>query len=80
MVSQQVKGFLSVLAAIFHQCVLYSLFILSNITIYVMSYLRKTDPSLTYEHGYFLSPINCLSMTIFCSLGGVVEKKIGPHL
>ena len=80
MVSQKVKSILSVSAAIFHQCVLYSLFILSNITIYIISYLRRTDSSLTYEHGYFLSPINCLAMTIFCSLGGVIEKKIGPHL
>ena len=76
----KVKSVLAVIAACLHQSVIFSLFILSNLTIYVISYLKTTYPYLTQEHGYFLSPIAGLAMSSFCSLGGFIEHKIGPYL
>ena len=49
----KVKSVLAVTAACLHQSVIFSLFILSNLTIYVISYLKTTYPYLTQEHGYF---------------------------
>lgn len=79
-----IKSVCAIIAASLHQFVIFSLFLLSNLSIYIMSYIRQfydknTNPIKT-EHGYFLSPIGSLTMSSFCSLGGYFEHKLGPRL
>lgn len=76
------KSFFAVVAACLHQFVVFSLFLISNLSIVLISYLRgpEINTAITRELGYFLSPIASLTMSSFCSLGGFVEHKIGPRL
>ena len=76
------KSFFAVVAAALHQFVVFSLFLISNLSIFLISYLRgpEINTAITRELGYFLSPIASLTMSSFCSLGGFVEHKIGLRL
>ena len=76
------KSFFAVVAAALHQFVVFSLFLISNLSIFLISYLRgpEINTAITRELGYFLSPIASLIMSSFCSLGGFVEHKLGPRL
>ena len=80
--SLNLRSVCAVIAASLHQFVIFSLFLLANLSIYITSYLRKdTDKNpIKVEHGYFLSPIGSLTMSSFCSLGGYFEHKLGPRL
>lgn len=81
--SLNLRSVCAVIAASLHQFVIFSLFLLANLSIYITSYLRQfyTDKNpIKVEHGYFLSPIGSLTMSSFCSLGGYFEHKLGPRL
>ena len=81
--SLNLRSVCAVIAASLHQFVIFSLFLLANLSIYITSYLRpfyKDKNPIKVEHGYFLSPIGSLTMSSFCSLGGFFEHKLGPRL
>ena len=81
--SLNLRSVCAVIAASLHQFVIFSLFLLANLSIYITSYLRqfyKDKNPIKVEHGYFLSPIGSLTMSSFCSLGGYFEHKLGPRL
>ena len=59
------KSFFAVVAAALHQFVVFSLFLISNLSIFLISYLRgpEINTAITRELRYFLSPIASLTMS-----------------
>ena len=56
------KSFFAVVAAALHQFVVFSLFLISNLSIFLISYFRgpEINTAITRKLGYFLSPIASL--------------------
>lgn len=74
------KAWLSVLGGFSVHLVLGTLYIWANITSAVTGYLRRFDPSLTYNDTIlvYASALGTQGMTMF--LGGLIEKRIGAPL
>lgn len=79
MVNYLTKGIFSVAGSAIHQICLFSLFIFSNLSVYIMSYLHHKGNEVTLENGYFLGTICSFTMNGFNFLGGVLDNKFGVH-
>ena len=73
------KGFSSIISCILHTCGYYSVFILGHTVVYLISFRRHYNPKLTFSHGYFLFPIMYFTLSLTISIGGIIEKKVGPQ-
>ena len=51
----------------------------SSLNVYLISYLRKTNPSLTLSSGFFLGPFGVFAISLSMSLGGYLERNYGPR-
>ena len=51
-----------------------------NINIYITSYLRAADPSISMEDTYIVFPITITMGAIFMQLGSVLIEKIHPRI
>ena len=73
------KGFSSIISCILHTCGYYSVFILGHTVVYLISFRRHYNQNLTFSHGYFLFPIMYFTLSLTITIGGIIEKKIGPQ-
>lgn len=80
MIPIQTKGIFSIIGSCCNQLCLFSLFVFSNLSVYIISYLKHTNPSLRLEHGYFLGPLCTFTMNCCNFLGGVVDNTFGVHM
>lgn len=75
------NGILSIIASILHKIGLGTVFVLTNFSTYLISYLRHYQPedskSLTLQHTYFIGPVFSVTMGIFMPFCGVLEFKLG---
>ena len=75
------NGILSVFGAITHKLGISALWVLANLSTYLISYLRKyEDPnnrSLNLLYSYFFGPILSTTITAFMPICGIVEFKLG---
>ena len=51
----------------------------SSLNVYLISYLREYDPSLTLSTGFFLGPLGVFAISLSMSLGGYLERNYGPR-
>ena len=71
------KGLSSLLSCIINTFGYFSLWILGNSIVYLISFRRYYNHNLTFSYGYFLIPIMDLTLCIAAPIGGIIEDKIG---
>ena len=71
------KGLSSLIACIINTFGYFSLWILGNSIVYLISLRRYYNSTLTFSYGYFLIPIMDLTLCIAAPIGGILEDKIG---
>ena len=74
------NGILSVIGAITHKLGISSIWVISNLATYVISYHRRKDLSndfLSLNLSYFFNPILVTTLNIFMPICGILEFKLG---
>jgi MFS family permease len=71
------KGLSSLLSSIINIFGYFSIWIMGNSIVYLISLRRKYNPNLTFSYGYFLIPIMDLVLCLASPIGGIIEDKIG---
>ena len=75
------NGILSVIGAITHKLGISALWVLANLSTYLISYLRKFEDPLNRHlnllYSYFFGPILSTTITAFMPICGIVEFKLG---
>ena len=74
------NGILSVIGAITHKLGISSIWVISNLATYVISYHRRNDLSndfLSLNLSYFFNPILVTTLNIFMPICGILEFKLG---
>ena len=72
-----IKGLISLFSCIVHTLGYFSVWTLGNSVVYLISFRRNYNQSLTFSYGYFLFPIMNFSLSLSSPIGGVLEDKIG---
>ena len=72
-----IKGLISLFSCIVHTLGYFSVWTLGNSVVYLISFRRNYNQSLTFSYGYFLFPIMSFSLSLSSPIGGVLEDKIG---
>lgn len=80
MIQTQTKGILSIIGSCCQLLCLFSLFVFSNLSVYIISYLKLTNESLRLEHGYFLGTLCNFTMNCFSFFGGIIDNCFGIHM
>jgi len=71
------KGLSSLLSAIINIFGYFSIWVMGNSVVYLISLRRKYNPNLTFSYGYFLIPIMDLILSLASPIGGFFEDKLG---
>lgn len=71
------KGLCSLLSCIINQFGYFTIWIMGNSIVYLISFRRYYNKKLTFSYGYFLIPIMDLTLSILAPIGGIIEDKIG---
>ena len=71
------KGLSSLLSAIINIFGYFSIWVMGQSIVYLISFRRLYNPYLTFSHGYFLIPIMEFTICLTSPIGGILEKKIG---
>ena len=71
------KGFSSLFACIINTFGYFSIWSLGNYIVYLISFRRYYNPSLTFSYGYFLIPIIYFTYSLTSPIGGTIENKLG---
>lgn len=50
-----------------------------SLTVYVTSYLRQHDPSITYNDSLIVYALIILGQAVVMTIGGKIELRIGPR-
>jgi hypothetical protein len=69
-----------VVSGMLAQAVLGIIPIWGNINIYITSYLRASDSSVTMETTYVIFPITILTAAIFMQLGSYMNQRVNPKI
>lgn len=73
-------GYACVISGMLSQAVLGIVPVWGNISIYITSYLRLYDPSVTLRTTYVIFPITLLFAASFMQLGSYLNQKINPRI
>ena len=75
------NGILSVIGALLHKLGISSLWVISNLATYIISYLKKYEDKdstfLRLNLSYFFNPILTTTLNIFMPICGILEFKLG---
>ena len=71
------KGLSSLFSCIINTFGNFSIWILGNSIVYLISFRRYYNNKLTFYFGYFLIPIMDLTLCLAAPIGGIIEDKIG---
>lgn len=75
------NGVLSVIGALLHKFGISSLWVISNLATYLISYLKKYEDEdstfLSLNLSYFFNPILTTTLNIFMPICGILEFKLG---
>ena len=71
------KGLSSLISAIINTFGYFSIWVMGNAVVYLISLRRKYNPKLSFAYGYFLIPIMDFILSIASPIGGIIEDKIG---
>jgi len=75
------NGVLSVIGALLHKLGISSLWVISNLATYLISYLKKYEDAdstfLSLNLSYFFNPILTTTLNIFMPICGILEFKLG---
>jgi len=75
------NGILSVIGALLHKLGISSLWVISNLATYIISYLKKYEDKdstfLSLNLSYFFNPILTTTLNIFMPICGILEFKLG---
>lgn len=75
------NGVLSVIGALLHKFGISSLWVISNLATYLISYLKKYEDAdstfLSLNLSYFFNPILTTTLNIFMPICGILEFKLG---
>ena len=71
------KGLSSLFSCIINTFGNFSIWILGNSIVYLISFRRYYNNKLTFSFGYFLIPIMDLTLCLAAPIGGIIEDKIG---
>ena len=71
------KGLSSLLSSIINIFGYFSIWLMGNCVVYLISFRKEYNPNLTFSHGYFLIPIMDLVLCLTSPIGGIIEDKIG---
>ena len=72
-----IKGISSTIACIIHTCGYFSIWVIGNSVVYLISFRRHYNSKLTFSYGYFLFPIMNFTLSLTSPIGGIIEDKIG---
>ena len=73
------KGLSSLLACIINSFGYFSIWLLGNSIVYLISFRRYYNPTLNFSYGYFLIPIIYLTQSLASPVGGTIEDIIGAR-
>ena len=73
------KGVSSLLSCIINSFGYFSIWLLGNSIVYLISFRRHYNPNLNFSYGYFLIPIIYLTLSLTSPLGGIIEDCLGPR-
>ena len=73
------KGLSSLLACIINTFGYFTIWLMGNSIVYLISFRRHYNPNLTFAHGYFLIPIIYLTICLTSPLGGIIEDALGSR-
>ena len=74
------NGILSIIGAITHKLGISSIWVITNLATYVISYLKRNDEKnsfLSLNLSYFFNPILTTTLYIFTPICGILEFKLG---
>jgi len=71
------KGLSSLLSAIINIFGYFSIWVMGNSVVYLISLRKIYNPNLTFSYGYFLIPIMDFVLCIASPIGGIIEDKLG---
>ena len=71
------KGLSSLFSCIINTFGYFSIWILGNSIVYLISFRRYYNNKLTFSYGYFLIPIMDLTLCLAAPIGGIIEDIIG---
>ena len=71
------KGLSSLASCIINTYGYFSIWVLGNSVVYLISFRRHYNPKITFSYGYFLFPIMNFSLDLTSPIGGILEHKIG---
>ena len=71
------RGLSSLASCIINTYGYFSIWVLGNSVVYLISFRRHYNPKLTFSYGYFLFPIMNFSLELTSPIGGILEHKIG---
>ena len=78
--NENLQGILTVIGGLLIQIVIGSSYGFGFVSPYLMSYLKQYNDNIAINDGLFLTPIAIMTICFSFSLGGIMEKKFGPHL
>ena len=77
--NNKVKGICVIIGGIFMHILTGTVHVWSSLNVYLISYLRIYDDSLTLGQGFFIGPLGVFAMCLSMSLGGYLERNYGPR-
>ena len=77
--SNKTKGILVIIGGILRHIISGTVQVWSSLNVYLISYLREFDSTLTLSKGFFLGPFGVFSISLSMSLGGYLERNYGPR-
>ena len=78
-ITNKTKGVLVIIGGILMHIISGTVHVWSSLNVYLISYLRKFNSSLTLSTGFFLGPFGVFSISLSMSLGGYLERNYGPR-
>ena len=77
--SNKTKGILVIIGGILMHIISGTVHVWSSLNVYLISYLREFDSTLTLSKGFFLGPFGVFAISLSMSLGGYLERNYGPR-
>jgi hypothetical protein len=75
-----VRGILSCVGGFFFSLIVGGLQIWGNVTVYITSYLRLYDPSITYGDTFITFPIHSMTLNTTMIMGSYVARRANNRL
>ena len=72
-----IKGICSLISCIINTFGYFSIWVLGNSVVYLISFRRHYNQKITFSYGYFLFPTTNFILDLTSPIGGIIEYKFG---